>query len=79
VNAYSRIFVPACADALRGVDKGRTRRGCLRGATLISVVALIFTALNKGSELHIIGRIAHVCSFRAVVTSGGRRQRGCTV
>lgn len=66
---YSRIFVPAYAGTLRGVDKGRTplRAGCLRGVTLISVVALIFTGLNKGG-LDCAPRVHTSTTYRALTT-----------
>lgn len=62
--------------ALTRVKRGTTRC-CLRGVTLISVVALIFTGLNKGRRgrgLH-VGRVSpRRCSFRPdpAIAGGGR-------
>lgn len=64
-RTHSHIFVPGYSGLLRGaltrVERA-PRHGCLRGVTLISVVALIFTGLNKGLDcIYTLGRcIAHV-------------------
>lgn len=56
VSVFSYFRAWLCGTITWGVDKGQmcaARHGCLRGVTLILVVALIFTGLNKGAGLHI--------------------------
>lgn len=65
---FSCLFMPGHYVALTRVAE-RSRCGCLRVITLISVVALIFTGLNKGAGLHIQhSRVP----FGAVASRGGR-------